>query len=70
MVPLLVIRVSILVPFNTQQSADYLKTPEINSIFLETIEPDQVIEITTKLKPKLSTSHDEISSKPIKEIID
>jgi len=48
------------------KSADYLKTPQIKSIFLETIEPYQVIEITNKLKPKLSTGYDEISSKLLK----
>ena len=48
----------------------YLKTPLINSIFLETIEPYQVIEIASKLKPKISSGHDEISSKLLKETIE
>jgi len=47
-----------------------LKTPQINSIFLETIEPDQVLEIKNKVKPKLSTGDDEISSKLPQESIE
>ena len=35
------------------KSADYLKIPQIKSLFLETIEPDQVVEITNKIKLKL-----------------
>ena len=58
------------VPKTYKKVNDYLKTPQINSIFLETIEPDQVLEITNKLKPKLSTGHDEISSKLLQESIE
>jgi hypothetical protein len=58
------------VPKTYKKVNDYLKIPQINSIFLETIEPDQVLEITNKLKPKLSTGHDEISSKLLQESIE
>ena len=37
---------------------------------METIEPDQVLETTNKLKPKLSTGQDEISSKLLQESIE
>jgi hypothetical protein len=37
---------------------------------LETREPDQVSEITNKLKHKISAGHDEISSKLLKETIE
>ncbi len=58
------------VPKTRAKFTDYMKTPLVNSIFLETIEPDQVIEITNKLKPKLSAGPDEISSKLLKETIE
>ena len=59
-------RLPLIMSIKHTKSADYLKTPQIKSIFLETIEPYQVIEITNKLKPKLSTGYDEISSKLLK----
>jgi len=37
---------------------------------LEPLEPDQVLEIANKLKPKLSAGHDEISSKLLQESIE
>ena len=52
------------------KSVDYLKTPQISTIFLEVIEPIQVFEITNKLKPELSVGHDEIFSKILKETIE
>jgi len=55
---------------NTPKSADYLKTTQINSIILETIEPDQVVKITNKFRPKLSAGCDELSSKLLKETIE
>ncbi len=58
------------VPKTKTKFSDYLKTPLLNSIFLDTIEPEQIIEITNKLKPKLSTGHDEISTKLLKETIE
>ena len=42
----------------------------MNSVILETIEPNQFIEITNKLKPVLSAGHDETSSKVLEETID
>ena len=47
-----------------------MKTPQINSTYLETIEPDQVLEIANKLKPKLSAGHDEISFKILLESVE
>ena len=47
-----------------------MKTPLINSIFLETIETYHVIEIACKLKPKISSGQDEISTKLLKETIE
>ena len=37
---------------------------------MEPLEPDQVLEIANKLKPKLSAGHDEISSKLLQESIE
>ena len=39
-------------------------------MFLEPIETIHIIEATNKLKPKLSTGHDDISTKLLKETID
>ena len=44
-----------------------MKTLQTNSIYLETLEQDQVVEITNKLKPKFIVGHDEITSKLLKE---
>ena len=46
---------------------DYLKIPQINMIFLETIKP--VLEITHKLKPYRSACHDEMSYNLLLEYI-
>jgi len=54
----------------TKKVNDYLKTPQINSIFLETIEPDLVLKITNKWKPKLRAGHDKISTKLLQESIE
>jgi len=51
------------VPKTDKISGDYLKTSQINNICLESIEPDEVVEIRNKLKPKISVGDNEISSK-------
>jgi len=48
---------------------DFLKNPLTNSLFLEAIGTRRVIEVANKLKPKLSTGHDDISTKLLKETI-
>ena len=39
-------------------------------MYLEQIEPNQIIEVVNKLKPKLSSGHDDIPSKLLKLSID
>lgn len=48
---------------------DYLTQPNLNSIFLEPIEAEHTINIVSKLKPKLSSGHDDISTKLLKQTI-
>jgi hypothetical protein len=57
------------VPKAKKKYTQYLKNPNVNSMFLEPIESAQVIDATNKLKPKLSSGHDDISTKLIKETI-
>ena len=57
------------VPKSKKKFSEYLKTPNINSIFLEPINSSHVLEIVQKLKPKTSFGHDEIPTKIIKETI-
>lgn len=49
---------------------EYLKQPSSDSIFIEPIEQQDVINITRQLKPKISSGHDNISTKLIKDTID
>ena len=39
-------------------------------MYLEQIEPDQIIEVVNKLKPKLCSGHDDIPTKLLKLSID
>ncbi len=57
------------VPSTQKMFADYLTKPTKNSMYLESIEPIQVLDIVQKLKPKTSFGHDEISTKMIKHTI-
>ena len=57
------------VPQTNTKYGDYLNEPNLNSIFLEPIESTQIINIVNKLKPKLSSGHDEISTKLLKSTI-
>ena len=50
------------VPKVKTKYTDYLNNPSMNSIFLEPVEPEYVIEVTNKLKPKLSCGYDNISN--------
>ena len=57
------------VPKSNRNYDDVLKNPLTSSTFLELIDTSRVIEAANKLIPKLSTGHDDISTKLLKEII-
>ena len=57
------------VPKSNHTYSEYLSTPTANSMFLEEVEPSYVINIANKLKPKLSSGHDNISTKLLKMTI-
>ena len=58
------------VPRSPNSISDFLKRPCPHSMYLEQIEPDQIIEVVNKLKPKLSSGHDDIPTKLLKLSID
>ena len=58
------------VPRSQNRISDFLKRPCPHSMYLEQIEPDQIIEVVNKLKPKLSSGHDDIPTKLLKLSID
>jgi len=55
------------VPKTKKKHTQYVKNPNVNSMFLEPVEFDQVIDATNKLKPKFSRGHNDISTKFPKE---
>ena len=58
------------VPKSNRKYTDYLKNPNINSIFIEPVDEHMISEIVNKLKPKLSSGHDHIPTKILKQSID
>ncbi len=57
------------VPKSNKHFTDYLQQPQINSMFLETVNESQILEIVHKLKPKMSSGHDGIPTKIVKHTI-
>ena len=58
------------VPISRKNYSQYLENPNPNSMFLEPVEPAQVLSIVRKLKAKTSSGHDQISTRLIKDAID
>ena len=54
------------VPHVNTNYTSYMPNPTLNSIFIEPVTEDQVLHAATKLKPKSSYGHDQISSKLLK----
>ncbi len=54
------------VPQTHKHYKDYLNHPSINSMYLDQVEPHDIVNIVRNLKPKTSSGHDEISMKLIK----
>ena len=57
------------VPQPTTSFHNYLNQPHYNSMFLDPITPNDIIETVSKFKNKNSHGHDEISTKLVKESI-
>ena len=57
------------VPKSNKHFTDYLKINQIDSMFLEPVEESQILEIINKFKPKMSSGHDEIPTKIMKQSI-
>ena len=58
------------VPTTNKKYTDYLVNSISQSMFLEPIESHVVLSVASKLKPKLSSGHDHISTKLLKETIE
>ena len=57
------------VPHTTTDYTSFMPDPIKNSMFIEPITSNSIILATSKLKTKLSSGHDDISSKLLKETI-
>jgi hypothetical protein len=57
------------VPISNKHFTDYLKINQTNSMFLEPVDKCQILEIVNKFKPKISSGHDEIPTKIMKQSI-
>jgi len=57
------------VPKTNKKHTQYMKNPNVNSMFLKPNESTQVIDATDKLKPKFSSGHEYVSTKLRKETI-
>ncbi len=57
------------VPVSDKHYSEYLRNPVINSIYIEPINSNDILNIVNKLKPKTSCGHDEIPTKVMNESI-
>ncbi len=57
------------VPATNKSFSEYLKNPKINSIFIEPVDSQYILQIVNKFKPKTSFGHDDIPTKLVKESI-
>ena len=58
------------VPTSNKCFSSFMPQPLEHSIFLDPIAPSEILNFAKKLKPKLSSGHDNISTKLLKETID
>ena len=58
------------VPPSNKGFRDYMPRPVLNSMFIEPVLPSDVLSVATKLKPKSSCGHDDISTKLLKQTLD
>ena len=57
------------VPKSNKHFSEYLHNPNISSMYIETVEYNEVISIVNKMKSKTSSGHDSISTKLIEQSI-
>ncbi len=57
------------VPNANKSFSQYLKNPSLNSIFIEPVDSQYILEVVNKFKPKTSYGHDEIPTKLVKNTI-
>ena len=57
------------VPNSNKTFSSYMSNPVVDSVFIEPVSPSDVLSVATKLKPKLSCGHDNISTKLLKLIV-
>jgi len=58
------------VPKSSKCFSSFMPQPLAHSFFLGPVAPSEVLNVTKKLKPKLSSGHDNISNKLLKDTID
>ena len=58
------------VPASNKSFSSFMPKSLENSIFLSAVAPSEVLNFSKKLKPKLSSGHDDISTKLLKETIE
>ena len=54
------------IPNSNKKISSYMSNPVVDSVFIEPVSPSDVLSVATKLKPKLSCGHDNISTKLLK----
>ena len=54
------------VPKTSKKYTDYIQNPSLNSMLLEQIDQQHIIDAANKLKPKTSSGHDDMSTKLMK----
>ena len=57
------------VPTSNKCFSSFMPQPLEHSIFLDPIAPSEILNFAQQLKPKLSSGHDNISTKLLKELI-
>lgn len=54
------------IPSANKHFTEFMNNPTLHSMYLEQVDPNEVINIVHKMKPKTSSGHDNISTKLIK----
>ena len=54
------------VPNCNKHFSDYLNNSNVNSIFIDLVDDNELVNIVSKFKPKMSSGHDGIPTKLVK----
>ena len=54
------------VPICNKHFSDYLNNPNVNSIFIDPVDDNEMVNIVNKFRPKMSSGHDGISKQLVK----